>query len=178
MRYFDLIAQGLDVMPLRHAVARQPGLWNANSLRTTHPGTVHGEADDIWLRFDPLEDPASMIDGHESVDYPAFAALPQARPIVFDLMRRVEGMRLGRVLITRLRAGGRIHPHEDSGDHAAYYDRYQISLQGLPGCVFRAGTEQVSMATGEVWWFDNAQTHEVINNSAGDRIHMILDIRT
>ena len=178
MRFFDLIAQGVDVMPLRHAVARQPGLWNVDDLRTTHPGTVHGEVDDIWLRFDPLESPESVIDGHESVDYPAFAALPQARPIVFDLMRRVEGARLGRVLVTRLRPGGRIHRHEDAGGHAAYYDRYQVCLQGLPGCIFRAGAEQVTMASGEVWWFDGAQTHEVVNNSAGDRIHMIVDIRT
>lgn len=178
MRNFDLIAQDLDVMPLRHAVARQPGLWNANTLRTTYTGTVHGEADDIWLRFDALEDLETVFDGHESVDYPAFAALPQARPVIFDLMRRVEGVRLGRVLITRLRPGGRIYPHEDVGDHAAYYDRYQVSLRGLPGCVFRAGGEQVSMASGEVWWFDNAQTHEVVNNSAGDRIHMVVDIRT
>ena len=178
MRYFDLIAQGVDVMPLRHAVARQPGLWNVDDLWTTHPGTAHGEVDDIWLRFDPLESPDTVIDGHESVDYPAFAAFPQARPIVFDLMRRVEGVRLGRLLITRLRPGGRIHPHEDAGGHAAYYDRYQVCLQGLPGCVFRAGAEQVTMASGEVWWFDGAQTHEVVNNSAGDRIHMIVDIRT
>ena len=178
MRNFDLIAEGLDIMPLRHAVARQPGMWNANSLRTTHPGTVHGEADDIWLRFDPTGNLDTVIDGYESVDYPAFAALPQARPIVFDLMRRVEGVRLGQVLITRLKPGGRIYPHEDAGDHAAYYERYQISLQGLPGCVFRAGGEQLTMASGEVWWFDNGQTHEVVNNSAGDRIHMIVDIRT
>jgi hypothetical protein len=34
------------------------------------------------------------------------------------------------------------------------------------------------MAPGEAWWFDNAQEHEVINNSADDRIHMIVDIRT
>jgi hypothetical protein len=33
------------------------------------------------------------------------------------------------------------------------------------------------MAPGEIWWFDNSVEHEVINNSAGDRIHLIVDVR-
>jgi hypothetical protein len=33
------------------------------------------------------------------------------------------------------------------------------------------------MRTGEVWWFNNAIEHEVVNNSADDRIHLIVDIR-
>jgi hypothetical protein len=34
------------------------------------------------------------------------------------------------------------------------------------------------MAPGEVWWFDNSKMHEVINNSADDRLTMIVDIRS
>jgi hypothetical protein len=43
------------------------------------------------------------------------------------------------------------------------------------------------MAPGEVWWFDNGKErkdgseppkHQVINNSAVERIHLILDVRT
>lgn len=178
MRYFDLILERIDVAPLRHAVARRSELWNINRLRTMHPGSVHGEADDIWLRFAPLDSLEAIIDGLESIDYPAFAALPQARPIIFDLMRRVEGIRLGRVLITRLRPGGRIRPHEDAGGYAAYYDRYHICLQGTAENHFQAGGEKVSMRTGEAWWFDNAQRHQAANDSASDRIHMIVDIRS
>ena len=41
------------------------------------------------------------------------------RPIVFDLMRRIEAVSLGRVIITRLQPGGRIAPHADTdGDYA------------------------------------------------------------
>lgn len=171
-------------MPLLDAVVRQPELWNQNRLRTTHPGTPHTEVDDIWLRFNDLaifeetHEASSVIDEHESINYPGMLKLPQARPIVFDLMRRVEGERLGRVLITRLAPGKKIAPHADGGSHAAYYDRYHVILQNLPGSIFRAGNETVSMKTGEVWYFDNAQEHEVINNSADDRITMIVDIRS
>jgi len=33
------------------------------------------------------------------------------------------------------------------------------------------------MRPGELWWFENAIEHEVTNNSANDRIHMIIDLR-
>lgn len=175
MKNFYRLAEGVDVVPIMHALMRHD-LWNHNRLRTTHPGTPHTEVDDIWLRFNDLKDLSNVMDEHESVNYPAFLSLP-CRGIVFDLMRRVEGERLGRVLITRLKPGGHIAAHVDSGDHAAYYQRHHIVLQGLPGSLFRCGDETVNMRTGECWWFDNAVEHEVWNNSADDRVHMIVDIK-
>lgn len=183
MRNFLKIASGVDVMPLLHALHARADLWNAETLRTTHEMTPHKQVDDILLRFNDLEkfkataDAATVLDGHESVAFPAWRELPQARALVFDLLRRFEAVRLGRVLITRLKPGGTIDPHEDGGDHAAYYERAHIVLQGLPGSLFHAGAETVSMRTGEAWWFDNSQTHSVENNSADDRIHLIVDYR-
>lgn len=181
MRYFQQIARNIDVLPLLHAIERQPELWNQHKLRSTYPGSPHAEVDDIWLRFQTLPpegQEAQVIDEHESINYPALFALPQARPIIFDLVRRVEGERLGRVLITRLAPGKSIAPHSDGGNHAAYYDRYHVTLQNYPGSIFRAGNESVFMATGDAWWFDNGQEHEVKNASSDDRITMIVDIRT
>lgn len=183
MRNFLKIAQGIDVMPLLVALRQHPDLWDQNTLRTTHEMTPHKQVSDIWLRFNDLEayqktgDVASVIDEHESICYPAFHALPQARNLIMALMARVEGIRLGRCLITRMKPGTKIDPHVDGGEHAAYYERYHIVLQGLPGSVFRCGDEHVQMLSGEVWWFDNAVEHEVINNSADDRLHLIVDIK-
>lgn len=183
MRNFLKIADGVDVVPLLHALAANPGLWNENTLRTTHPETPHTQVDDIWLRFNdltPYEAEGNVLavaDEHESICYPAWKALPQARVIIFDLMRRLEAVRLGRVLITQLAPGCVITPHEDGGEHAAYYERVHVVLQGLPGSMFYCGDEAVNMRTGDVWWFNNALTHSVTNNSTDDRIHMIVDYR-
>lgn len=181
MRNFQLIAQGLDVAPLLNAVMRRPDLWNEHTLRTTHPATPHKAVDDIWLRFNELPaagQEARVLDEHESINYEAMLRLPQARPLIFGLMARVEGERLGRVLITRLAPGQRIEPHVDGGSHAAYYDRFHVVLHSAPGSVFRCGDESVQMRTGDCWWFDNGIEHEVVNNSADDRVHLIVDIRT
>lgn len=177
MRHFLKIAEGLDTFPLVHALTRQADLWNAYNLRTTYPDTPHREVDDILVFFNDLADPEAVINDREVVPFPAWSRLPQLRPIIFNLMRLTEGVRLGRVIISRMAPGKRIYPHADGGAPATYYERYQIALQSLPGCVFRAGNETVQMRTGDVWWFDNTQEHEVVNNSAADRLALIVDIR-
>jgi hypothetical protein len=93
-------------------------------------------------------------------------------------MAAVQGERLGRCVINKIRPGGHIFPHCDGAEHSEYYDRFHIVLQSSPGVNFRCEDEQVYMQTGEVWWFNNRLDHEVINNSAEDRIHFIVDIRT
>jgi hypothetical protein len=76
--------------------------------------------------------------------------LSAARSIVFGLMSKVEGERLGRVMINSLRPGGRVYPHADTPAHADYWDRYHVVLQSGPGCNFRCGDETVQMAPGDV----------------------------
>lgn len=187
MRFFQKIAEGVDTTPLLHTLQRKPELWNAHRFRTTFTNTPHGQVDDIMLRYaapDRLTDPDNtqpVYDEQACVFYPAWQELPQVRPIVLDLMRRVSAYELSRVLITRLHPGARILPHADKG--GAYTDapdvaRYHICLQGLPGSLYRTGDEVVNMRTGEVWWFNALVEHEVQNNSADDRIHLLVDVRT
>lgn len=166
-------------MPVLHALALNPDLWDENRLRTTYPGTPHNEVSDIWVFFNEIpDDPATVIDDKDVIPYRAWSVLPQLRPIIFDLMRRVEGVRLGRVIISRMAPGTKISPHVDGGAPALWYSRYQIALQSLPGCLFKAGDETVNMRTGDVWFFDNQQTHSVVNNSEDERLSIIVDIRT
>jgi hypothetical protein len=180
MKFFHQLAAGLDVGPLMHALARQPELWNQNTLRTAHPGTAHAAVSDIWLWFNevPLEGTTiSVAQDREVIAYPAWEKLPQAREIIFNLMRRVEGVRLGRVIITKLPPGKIITPHVDGGAPATFYTRYQIALQSLPGALFHIDDETAGLQTGEVWMIDNSVEHSVVNNSADDRVVMIVDIR-
>lgn len=175
MRNFFRVCENLNTFPLLHALARQPELWNQNSLRTEFPGTPHGEADDIWLWFnDQKEDVANAI---QVIPYPAWTLLPQARQIVFDLLRAVEGVQLGRVIITRLKPGKQIIPHRDAGAPAEFFKRYQVALQSLPGAIFQIEDEQAGFKTGDIWLINNRAEHSVQNNSQDDRVVMIVDIR-
>lgn len=168
----------IDPVPTLAALAVKQDLWNENDLRTRHAGTAHGEADDIWLMFNHVpEDPTAVINDIQVFPYRAWGELPYLREQALDLMRRVGGIGLGRVVISRLKPGARILPHTDEGAPAEYYTRYQIALQSLPGCNFRIGDETVQMPSGSVWWINNRVEHEVVNNSADDRIACIVDVR-
>lgn len=183
MKHFQQIAAGIDVIPILNALKRQPELWDQNTIRTKHPGTAHADVSDIILRFNDIEeyaktgDPRSIVNDEECKPYPAWYALPQVRPVILDLMRRVEGARLGRCVITKLPPGKCVTPHVDGGAPATYYERYQIALQSLPGALFKIGDEVAQFQTGDVWWIDNATIHSVTNNSADERIVLIVDIR-
>jgi len=176
MDNFYRLAKGVNVAPLLVAINRQPELWDQNTLRTKHPKTAHGDVSDIWLMFNELD--GDVINDIIVKPYPAFEKLPQARSIIFDLMRLVEGMTLGRVIITKLPPGKKITPHVDGGAPATYFSRYQVALQSLPGALFTIGDETVNFESGEVWLIDNKKEHSVLNNSRDDRIVMIVDIRS
>lgn len=186
MRNFQRLIQGYDVGAMMHELARHPELWNQHQFRTTYAGTPHQDVDDIWVRFSPLEhcaDPEAVgevINGTDAVWYEAKKALPSLMPTVLTFMAVVRAYSLLRLLITRIRPGGRILPHADvDGAYVNLPDiaRYHIILQGKPGSKFRCGSEVVEMLTGEIWWFNAALEHEVLNDSDDDRIHLIADLR-
>jgi hypothetical protein len=180
MKNFHLMAN-INIVPLMIQVARQADLWKADTYLRDYPQGPFGDTETIFLRFPPssvTDMERSTKDQHECVWMDGALHLPAARQMIFNLMATVEGERLGRVMINKLRPGGRIYPHADTPMHAEYWDRFHIVLQSLPGNNFRCGDETIHMRTGEVWWFQNAVEHEVVNNSADDRIHMIVDIRT
>jgi Aspartyl/Asparaginyl beta-hydroxylase len=176
MDNFFRLAKGVNFQPLLVAIHRQPELWDQNTLRTKHPKTAHGEVNDIWLMFNEVG--GDVANDLIVKPYPAFEKLPQARPFIFDLMKMVEGVTLGRVIITKLGPGKKITPHVDGGAPASYFSRYQLVLQSLPGALFTIGDETVNFESGEVWLIDNKKEHSVVNNSRDDRIVMIVDIRS
>jgi hypothetical protein len=188
MQNFLKLGHNLPVMPVMLALSRLK-LWHDDTYMRDYPQGPFGETDSILLRFPvkrvfeleaDLENynaGKSQFDWHESVDYPAYDLLPEVRPLVEAAMTIAKGERLGRVIVNRIKPGGRIFPHEDTPMHTSYYSRFHIPLQSQPGVIFKAGGEQVFMAPGDFWWFDNKAMHEVINNSADDRIHLVIDIR-
>jgi len=183
MKYFQKIAEGVDVMPLAHAVIRQPELFNANRFRTTFPNTPHGEVDDILIRFSDTEKcptTGQVIGDENLIWHPAYYKLPEIRPLLLAVMNRVGAYALDRVLISRLRPGRQVKPHADNDGsyvHEVGRARYHLALQGLPGSNYTTGDETVCMRTGELWWFAALEVHSVQNNSADDRIHLLIDVR-
>lgn len=189
MQNFLKIAEGVNVTPLLLAIKRRPELWREDTYLRDYPQGPFADVESIMLRFpekrvfeqeaelEAYKRGESKFDQHESIDYPAYKTLTEARPMVMHFFAAVLGERLGRAFINKIKPQGRIYRHADTPEHANYYSRFHIVLQSEPGVRFMCGDEEVYMAPGEVWWFNNALEHEVINNSDADRIHLIFDAR-
>jgi len=190
VKNFLRIASGVDTATLLlavHRLAKMGEIWKEDTYLRDYPQGPFGDTESIILRFPPrsvheteeaLAVHLANFDQHECKDYPVFKQIPEARGLIFNLMAAVQGERLGRCIINKLKPGGQIYPHQDTAAHAEYYDRFHIVLQAGAGSLFTCKDEQVNMRTGEVWWFNNRLTHDVVNNSAEDRIHLVVDIRT
>lgn len=190
MKNFIRIATNVPVIGLLLAIQRlekSHGVWKVDTYLRDYAQGPFENTESIILRFPPrsvheteaaLKEHSAQFDQHENIDQPIFKDLPEARPLIFNLMGAVEGERLGRVMINKLIPGGVIYPHADTPVHAEYWDRFHVCLQSAPGSSFRCGTETIGMQPGDIWWFNNRLEHEAINNSAEDRIHMVIDIRT
>lgn len=154
-------------------------LWDSVRIRTTHENTPHAQVSDILLRFNEMQATVQQaLDDCETYPLDGWSQFMVCRNVALDLMRYVEGTRLGRVMLTRLPHGGKIVPHADAGTPATYYERYHVVIGSGEGPNrFRVMDEWVDMRPGEVWWVNNAVEHEVVNDSGADRIHMIVDIR-
>lgn len=184
MKYFELIRRGVNIAPLLHRLDTRSDLWDRDGFRKNGKGSPHSRMSDIWVRYNdkrPFEesgDWSKFNDEHDSVWYPAYYALPELKPIIFDLMYDVAGERLGGVLITRIPPGEGIAPHVDSSWHVEYYDKYYLSLKSAPGAKFFCDDEFINPHPGDIWKFDNRKEHWVSNQSMEDRITLIMCIRS
>jgi Aspartyl/Asparaginyl beta-hydroxylase len=181
MKNFLRMAVNVRTIELATQLIRQDHLWREDTYLRDYPQGPFQDVETIFLRFPPSsvsELERGQKDQHECVWMDGWVHLPAARVLVFSLMQLVEGERLGRVMLNKIRPGGRIYPHADTPVHAQYWDRFHYTIAATPGVVFRCGDERVEMKTGDCWWFQNELEHEVVNNSATDRIHLIIDIRT
>jgi hypothetical protein len=166
-----------EIDELLAQIHANPSVWNRHKTRLYG---VHSDVSDIWVRYNAWEnfkDQASFNQEHESVWYPVLAEIPAVKPLVLDVMRCVEGERLGGVLITKIPPGKEVKPHRDQGWHASYYEKFAVQLQSAHGQAFCFADGCLSAVPGELYTFDNSQTHWVINQSQEDRMTLICCIR-
>lgn len=173
LRHFRRILGGIDTRPALKELEERAELWDVFTLRQKYEGSAHRDTKTIVLRA-----PTSELDQvMECLDHIDLDILEQL-PCVYDLLCRaslaVRARDIGRLMIVKLRQGGRVTPHRDEGGYARYFARFHLVLSSSPDCWFHAGGERVNMAPGELWWFNHQVEHEV-RNGGPDRIHLIMD---
>lgn len=181
LELFDNISNHQVVME----ISRNRVMFGANPIRQ-YPGSAHAEVDDVLLRgphgIDTPEhlDASDIVNAHQEIScfdyFDTMMRFPHTMQLVEKIYNQVEGFRLGRVMITRLKPGGVIDPHVDEGPVPEYYTRYHYVIVGSPGNLFTVDGDTTIMLTGELWRVDVTKEHSVNNYAVTPRIHLIMDI--
>lgn len=177
---FIRIAAGVQIDSLVQALNKKPWLWDEITARQDTPGSPHSSTQSIFLRWCKSQTLSAVFNEIPAVEYPAFNELPEAWPILQEVLDLVKAKELGRILIVSLEPGCAIEPHVDEGAYADHFERFHVCLHSDLGNTFSVEKqpwcgEFVHMATGEVWWFNHKKHHAVFNGSRSPRIHMIID---
>ncbi|MEL7260903.1 MAG: aspartyl/asparaginyl beta-hydroxylase domain-containing protein [Pseudomonadota bacterium] len=176
MKYFKKIRSDVPVAPFLSEIARVDDAW-ANATGRQDKIAVQREALAIPLRG--LR--KSMLlgrarrDVHESRWTTGSVNFPVARAFLEDVSAELDAD-LSRAKIVCLPAGKKVYPHIDRGEYYRFRGRYHFVLKSSAGSWLKAGDEEVRMQEGELWWFDNDQMHEALNDGDQDRVHIIFDL--
>ncbi|MGC3944594.1 MAG: aspartyl/asparaginyl beta-hydroxylase domain-containing protein [Chryseolinea sp.] len=183
MKNLNLMPFRFDVADLAAQLDVHPELWNQHTARTENPASPHFGLDDIWVRFnnagnyDPSKGLQRFADEHQSEWYPCVEQLPAARALIDSLLEAIGGGQLGGVLITRIPSGRMCRPHRDSGWHAESHDKYAVQIKSAPGQEFCFVGESLDAKPGDVYTFNNLETHWVVNPTEHERITLIVCVR-
>lgn len=82
---------------------------------------------------------------------------------------------LSRSRLMKLDARSELNLHVDFNYHWFSRVRIHIPVITHPSVIFHCGRERLHMQTGECWIFDSWRRHRVVNPSARDRIHLVID---
>lgn len=177
---FALIAQGIDVSPLRHSMSMRPELWGEITLRQKFEGTPHSETECIFLRWAKEKTLEAAFIDIEAADTETMEKLPGARELIEKVCNLIGCEKLGRSIMTRLAPNGLIDKHSDEGAYADYYERFHLCIEGDQSNIFYVESsegigEYATFKPGEIWWFNHKRPHWAFNGSEKPRIHLIID---
>jgi len=93
-----------------------------------------------------------------------------------DVLDAIPGER-NRARLMRLKPGGHIREHSDP-THQISHDliRLHVPIVSQPGVQFLVNHRRVDLKPGEVWDINVRFRHEVINASATNRVHLVVDV--
>lgn len=80
-----------------------------------------------------------------------------------------------RLVLTRLDPHSDIPVHTDHGYSLQSVHRCHIAIVTNADCIFTVGGEEKQMAVGDIWEISNTMPHQVDNNGATPRIHLMID---
>ncbi|MCY3639834.1 MAG: aspartyl/asparaginyl beta-hydroxylase domain-containing protein [Gammaproteobacteria bacterium] len=138
-----------------------------NSAWMPHPSGMEGNSAAALISRDGGDNDA--FDGR-------MALTPHLRKCAYTQQAMASfGEVLGRSRLMRLEPGCKVAPHVDFNYHWHTRVRIHIPVITDHAVIFHCGGTEVHMAAGECWIFNSWRRHQVVNNAAITRVHLVID---
>ena len=165
-----LMGKDFDIRPILKKMAAIPEkTWHLSGREKTYE--AHKQTQSLLLIHD--EDFRHYNPTYHKLYYKFEKELQPLLDFIAEYHRH-NGF-IGRILIAKLRAGGKIMPHSDGLYSLIKCNRIHIPLITNSKAIFTIGGEDKVLAAGEMWEINNATLHGVENLSSQDRTHLIID---
>jgi hypothetical protein len=149
------------------ALAREIAAFGEGQWRE-HPQKYPGN---LWL-------PLIAANGDPANESFAGAMRPTSlllqSPYLMQVLARI-GAVWGRTRLMKLTARAEVSPHFDVNYYWRARARVHVPILTNPSVRFLCGESEVNMRAGECWIFDTWSTHQVINGSSSERVHLVAD---
>jgi hypothetical protein len=161
-RHFYRLPVRFDVERLRAEVEALPAdAWSR------HPQEHEGNT---AARLITVGGTQNDLVGGEMRPTPALLASPYLQQVLASF-----GTVWSRSRLMRIAGGGSVPQHSDMNYHWFHRVRVHIPVVTRPEVRFHCAEQNVHMATGEAWIFDNWRPHKVVNPASDARIHLVAD---
>jgi hypothetical protein len=161
-RHFYRLPVRFDVERLRAEVEALPAdAWSR------HPQEHEGNT---AARLITVGGTQNDLVGGEMRPTPALLASPYLQQVLASF-----GTVWSRSRLMRIAGGGSVPQHSDMNYHWFHRVRVHIPVVTRPEVRFHCAEQNVHMAAGEAWIFDNWRPHKVVNPASDARIHLVAD---
>jgi hypothetical protein len=162
-----------DITEIKNRIQSFKAEWDLNQSRQERYKLFHGDSKNIFVTdIDATWDGF----GYPLVKHNIDERLNElTKPIVARLENMLGG-KVGKCLFINLPAGKKVKPHVDLGYYLTSVHRCHIPIQTHQDISFTLGGESIHMKEGMGYEINNTRQHSVDNDSAVDRIHLLIDI--
>lgn len=164
----------VDIAALRAAVAAIPdAVWEAEDAAKPNRFDALDKTKHIVFRF-----VAQWDDWRRSYDCGLWSEWrPLIEPVLASAIRAYGygAPAFPRIMLARLPAGGRIHPHRDANPAAKWPHKIHVPLVTNVQTIFFVDGVGRHLVEGEAVEVNNMGVHAVANGGDADRIHLIFE---
>ena len=164
----------VDISSIKSKILQIPeAIWNMETKKRENNFSVFTQTEHIVFRFN-----RNLHDHTSFFDKPLWEIWkPHLQPIMKEAVTiyNYENGIVPKAMLAKLKAGGVIDRHIDSGPRNRQIHKIHIPIQTSSEVLFYIEDEAFEMKEGHAYEVNNIVRHKAENHSSIDRIHLIFE---